>query len=307
MTKFILRRLLFLIFSILGIILLTFVIFKLTPGDPAQLILKNTVATPQQVAELRQQLGLNDPLIIQFLHYVWQLMHGNLGVSYYGGFPVLDSILDRFPSTLQLTVSAMGLAILFGVGTGILSGTTKKRVLKDSLKFFSQWGMAVPSYWLAAVFVIIFAVRLKWVPVLGGTDLKNLILPAITLSLGPGAALTRLTQSSAQEVLRSDFVRTGRAKGLSNTSLIIKHVLPNALIPVITMIGLQFGSLLGGAVFIEAAFVRTGLGSFALAAINNRDYPQIQGVVVFGAVIFVLINLAVDLLYGVLDPRIRYS
>jgi peptide/nickel transport system permease protein len=307
MGKYIARRLLLLIPTILGIILLTFVIFKLTPGDPAQMILKNTAATPEQVAALRQQLGLNDPLYVQFARYVWQLMRGDLGKSYYGGFPVLASILARFPATIELTFAAMIFVIFFGISTGILSSTARSKALKDTVMFFSLWGMAVPQYWLAAVFIIIFAVQLKLIPVFGGTGVKNLILPAIALSLAPASSLTRLTHSSIRTIMGNDFVRTARAKGLPELTVIIRHVLPNALIPVVTMLGLQFGSMLGGAVFIEAAFGRAGLGTFAIAAITNRDYPQIQGVVVLGALAFVLVNLFVDLIYGVLDPRIRYD
>lgn len=307
MTKFIGRRLLMLIPTLLGIILLTFLIFKLTPGDPAELILKDVGATPEQVAAVREQLGLNDPLVVQFARYIFQLLQGDLGKSFYGGFPVLDSILSRFPATLELTAAAMVLAIFFGVSIGILAGTVKSKIVRELVSFFSMWGMAIPQYWLAGVFIIVFAVQLKWVPVLGGEGLVNLILPAVALSLGPGSALARLTQSSVLTVICSDFTRTARAKGLWESLVILKHVLPNALIPVVTMIGLQFGSLLGGTVFIEAAFSRAGLGTFALSAITNRDYPQIQGVVVFGAVIFVLVNLAVDVIYGFLDPRIRYD
>jgi peptide/nickel transport system permease protein len=307
MLKLILRRLVLLIPTLLGIILLTFIIFKLTPGDPVEMMLQNAAATPERVAALRAELGLNDPILIQFVRYVWRILHGDLGRSFNGGFPVLDAILARFPATLELAVAAMTLAVLLGLTLGTVAGTVKSRAVSDLIMFFSLWGMAVPQYWLSAIFIIVFAVKLKLIPVLGGAGLTNLILPAFALSLGPGAALARLTQASVETVICSDFVRTARGKGLTERIIVLRHVLSNALIPVVTMIGLQFGAMLGGTVFIEAAFSRPGLGTFALAAITNRDYPQIQGVVLFGAVAFVLVNLAVDILYSFLDPRIRYD
>jgi len=304
MTKFVLRRLLLLIPTLLGIILMTFAMFKLTPGDPAEIMLQGK-GTPQQVAALREQLGLNQSVLVQFGRYVWRLMHGDLGLSFFGGFPVRDAILARFPSTLQLAAAAMAFALVAGVSLGVLAATARHKWVDNLIMTLALGGLAIPQYWLAAVFIIVFAVVLKWVPVLGGSGPKYLILPAICLGLSPAASLARLTRSSVLDVLHNDFTRTARAKGLAERAVILRHVLRNALIPVFTVIGLWFGALLGGSVFVETAFGRPGLGTFALAAINNRDYPQIQGTVIFGAVFVVLANLVVDVLYGFLDPRIR--
>ena len=304
MTKFVLRRLIMLIPTLLGIILMTFAIFKLTPGDPAEIMLQGK-GTPQQVAALREQLGLNQSVLVQFARYVWRLMHGDLGLSFFGGFPVRDALMARLPRTLELAVAAMAFALVVGIGLGALAATSRLRWVDNLVMTLALGGLAIPQYWLAAVFIIVFAVILKWVPVLGGSGPKYLILPAICLGLAPAASMARLTRSSILDVLHNDFTRTARAKGLAEKTVIFRHVLRNALVPVLTVTGLWFGALLGGAVFVETAFGRPGLGTFAVAAINNRDYPQIQGTVILGAIFVVLANLVVDILYGFLDPRIR--
>lgn len=304
MTKFVVRRLLMLIPTLLGIILLSFVIFKLTPGDPAQIMLQGK-GTSEQVAVLREQMGLNQPVPVQFGLYIWRLLHGDLGKSFFGGFPVRDAIMARLPSTLELAFAAMAFAIVGGIGLGTLAATSRSRALDNVLMTLTLGGLAVPQYWLAAVFIIVFAVTLKWVPVLGGSGPKYLILPAICLGVAPAASMARMTRSSILDVLHNDYTRTARAKGLSERVVITRHVLRNALIPILTVTGLWFGSLLGGAVFVETAFGRPGIGTFAVAAINNRDYPQIQGTILIGAIFVVLANLIVDILYGFVDPRMR--
>jgi peptide/nickel transport system permease protein len=304
MAKFVVRRLLMLIPTLLGIILLSFLIFKLTPGDPAQIMLQGK-GTSEQVAVLREQMGLNQPVPVQFGLYLWRLLHGDLGKSFFGGFPVRDAIMSRLPSTLELAFAAMAFAIVVGIGVGTLAATSRSRALDNVLMTFTLGGLAIPQYWLAAVFIIVFAVMLKWVPVLSGSGPKYLILPAICLGIAPAASMARLTRSSILDVLHNDFTRTARAKGLSERTVITRHVLRNALIPILTVTGLWFGSLLGGAVFVETAFGRPGIGTFAVAAINNRDYPQIQGTILIGALFVVLVNLIVDVLYGFADPRMR--
>lgn len=306
MLMYVIRRLLLLIPILLGVSLLTFAIAQLTPGDPAVLMLGNN-ATPERVAQLREQLGLNDPVLEQYGRFVWNALHGDLGKSFRGGTPVLDEILARFPSTVELTVSAMLLATIGGVTAGVIAATAKRRWIDTATMSVALLGLSVPSFWLAIILIIIFGVNLKWVSVTGGEGLKDLILPSLTLALGPAAVLARLTRSSILEVLREDYVRTSRAKGLTERTVTLVHVLRNAMIPVVTVLGLQFAGLLGGAVFIESVFARPGIGRFAVNAIAARDYPQIQGVVLFTATVYVLINLAVDVLYGVIDPRIRYD
>ena len=306
MIMYTIRRLLMLIPILLGVTFLTFAIAQVTPGDPVVLML-GQYATPERVEELREELGYNDPFLVQFGNYVWNAMRGDLGKSIRGQTPVLDEILARFPSTLQLTVSAMLIAIVFGVGGGVIAAMSKNKFVENGIMVVALAGLSIPDFWLAIILIIIFGVNLHWVSVTGGSGIKDLILPAFTLALAPTAMLARLTRSSILEVVREDYVRTARAKGLNWRKVTQIHVLKNSLIPVVTVIGMTFAGLLGGAVFIENVFARPGLGRFAVNAIAARDYPQVQGVVLFTATIFVLLNLAVDLLYGWLDPRIRYD
>jgi len=306
MTKYIARRLILLIPTLLGLILMTFGIFKLTPGDPVALMLGQS-ASPEQIAVLRERLGLNEPIHIQFAKYTWTVLQGDLGQSIRGNVPVLDAVMDRLPYTLELAASAMGVAVLLGVTTGILAATTSHKWVDNVIMVLTVGSLSVPEYWLATLLILVFGIQLGWIPVLGDTGLKHLILPTFALALGPAAVLTRLTRSTMLEALSSNYVWTAHSKGLVEKFVVLKHVLPNALIPVVTVIGLMFASMLGGAVFVEAAFNRPGLGTFAVRAIANRDYPQIQGVVIIAALTFVLINLAVDISYAYLDPRIRYE
>ncbi len=306
MVMYTIRRLLMLIPVLLGVTFLTFAIAQVTPGDPVLLML-GQYATPERVAEMREQLGFNDPFLVQYGRFVWNAAHGDLGKSIRGQTPVLDEILARFPSTLELTVSAMLFAVVGGAAAGVVATTAKRKWVDGATMVTALVGLSIPSFWLAIILIIIFGINLRWVAVTGGEGFKDLILPSFCLGVGPAAMLARLTRSSILEVVREDYVRTARAKGLSEGIIILRHVMRNALIPVVTLVGLQFASLLGGTVFIESVFARPGIGRFAVNAIAARDYPQVQGVVLFAAVIYVVFNLAVDLLYGFLDPRIRYE
>jgi len=306
MIKYITRRLLLLIPTLLGLILMTFGIFKLTPGDPVALMLGQS-ASPERIALLRERLGLDEPVLVQFAKYTWSVLQGDFGNSIRGNVPVLDAVMARLPHTLELAVSAMVIAVLLGVATGILAATTKHKWVDNVIMVLTVGSLSIPEFWLAIILILIFGVQLGWIPVLGDTGFKHLILPTFALALGPAAVLTRLTRSTMLEALHTDYVWTAHSKGLMERVVVLKHVLPNALIPVVTVIGLMFGSMLGGAVFVEAAFNRPGLGTFAVRAITNRDYPQIQGVVIISALAFVLVNLAVDISYAFLDPRIRYE
>jgi peptide/nickel transport system permease protein len=306
MTMYVMRRLLMLIPVLLGVSFLTFAIAQITPGDPVVLMLGN-YATSERVTELREQLGLDDPFLVQYARYVWNAMRGDLGKSIRGQTPVLDEIVARFPSTLELTMSAMLFAVIGGVSAGVVAATTRRRWVDGMTMVIALVGLSVPSFWLAIILIILFGINLGWVSVTGGEGIKDLILPSFCLGVGPAAVLARLTRSSILEVVREDYVRTARAKGLSERVVTLRHVLSNALVPVVTLIGLQFASLLGGTVFIESVFARPGLGRFAVNAITARDFPQIQGVVLFAATVYVLFNLSIDLLYGFLDPRIRYD
>ena len=306
MIQYIFRRLLLMIPILLGVTFLTFAISKATPGDPAQLML-GTRASAEKIAELHKVLGLDDPFLVQFGRYVWNALHGDLGRSIRGDTPVIQELLDRFPSTLQLTVSALFLSIFIGVTAGTVAAMTKSRFLDGATMFTSLLALSIPEFWLAIILILIFGLQLKWVSVTGGQGMKDLILPSICLALAPAAVLARLTRSSILEVAQEDYVRTARAKGQVERVVTLRHVLRNAMIPVVTVIGLQFASMLGGAVFIESVFARPGLGRFAVNAIAARDFPQIQGMVLFTASIYALLNLFVDIAYSFLDPRIRYE
>lgn len=307
MLLFILRRALFAIPVLIGVSLMTFVMFQFAPGDPAQLILGN-FATPEGIAEQRAIMGLDDPLWLRYLRFLAGAVRGDLGKSYFGRQPVMDEILARLPSTIELALSALTLAVVFGVSVGILSATTNNRLTDRGIMLIALLGISLPNYFIGIQLNYIFGVRLGWVSAIGGTgDFKHLILPATTLAVAIGATLARLTRSNVLEVIHADYVRTARSKGLEDRLVLWRHIMRNAMINIVTVIGLNFGVLLGGTVFIESVFARPGLGLFTLSAIGKRDYAQVQGIVLVFAASFVFANLIVDLLYGFLDPRIRYD
>lgn len=306
MLMYTLRRLLMLVPVLFGVTLLTFAIVQVTPGDPVVMML-GPHATPERIAEFREHFGLDDPILVQYGRYVWNAIHGDLGKSFRGQTPVMQEILDRLPSTIRLTFAAMLLAIPGGVIFGIVAATTRRKWVDNATMLAALVGLSIPNFYLAIILILVFGVILGWVSTTGGEGMKDLIMPAFTLALAPAAVLARLTRSSVLEIIREDYVRTARSKGLNWRAVTRVHILRNALIPVVTVIGLEFATMLGGTVFIENVFARPGLGRFAVNAIVARDYPQIQGIVLFAATIYVLLNLAVDLVYGFLDPRIRYE
>jgi peptide/nickel transport system permease protein len=306
MSMYIMRRLVMLVPVLLGVTLLTFAISRATPGDPVRAML-GVYGTPERIAEVRRQMGLDQPIAVQYVRYVWNAAHGDLGKSIRGQTPVMQEILDRFPSTLELTASAMIIAVSGGVTLGVVAATAKNKAVDGGAMASALVGLSIPNFFLAIILIIIFGIRLKWVSVTGSGSLKDLILPSFCLALAPLATVARLTRSCILEVAREDYVRTARAKGLRELIVTYRHVLRNALIPVVTVLGLQFAAMLGGTVFIESVFARPGIGRFAVNAILMRDYPQIQGIVLFVATIYVLVNLAVDVLYAMLDPRIVYE
>ncbi|MCE5207976.1 MAG: ABC transporter permease [Chloroflexi bacterium] len=306
MVSYIIRRILMLIPILLGVSFLVFAIAEVTPGDPVVIML-GTRATPEKIASLRAELHLDDPFFQRYLRFVWNAAHGDLGRSIRGQTPVLQEILDRLPSTAQLALAAIVFATCIGIPTGVIAAQFRGKFLDSAAMLSALIGLSIPSFWLAIILIIIFGINLKWVSVTGGSGFKDLILPAFTLGLSPAAVLARLTRSSVLEVKEEDFVRTARGKGLKEQVIQFRHILRNALIPVITYLGLLFAELLGGTVFIESVFARPGLGRFAINAISARDFPQVQGLVLFIASFYVFMNLLVDLLYGVIDPRIRLA
>lgn len=290
---------------LLGVSLLTFGIAKLTPGDPAQLMLGN-YATPERIADLHEKLHLDDPVLVQFGRFVWNAMHGDFGVSFRGQKSVLDSILSRFPSTAELALAGITIAIVIGIPLGMLAAWKHGTFFDRAIMVLSISVLSIPVFWLAILLLYVFGVWLGWVSVTNSEGLSALILPAFCLALSPAATLVRMTRSSILETLTEDYVRTARSKGLKEQMVMARHVLRNAMIPIITLLGLMVGGLLTGAVFIESVFARSGLGRFIIQAIAARDYPEVQGAVLFAATVIVTLNLLVDLLYAVIDPRIRY-
>ena len=306
MITYIFRRLLMLIPVLMGVTLLTFCITKLTPGDPAQLML-GQYATAERVEELRAQLHLDDPVLVQYGRFLWNALHGDFGVSFRGQKPVLNSILSRFPSTAQLAGAGLLLAVITGIPLGMLAARFNGTWIDQTIMFFSISTLSIPIFWLAILMLYVFGVWLNWVSVTDNNGLSSLLLPAVCMAISPSAVLARMTRSSILETLSEDYVRTARSKGLSEKIVMARHVLRNAMIPIVTLLGLMLSGSLAGAVFIESVFARSGLGRFMINAIVARDYPEVQGAVLFSAALLVILNLMVDLLYAVIDPRIRYS
>jgi ABC-type dipeptide/oligopeptide/nickel transport system permease component len=300
---FLLRRLLGAIPVVFGVTLLAFSMSHLTPGDPVRIMLGER-ATAEDVARLRAQLGLDEPLPIQYLTYVANAARGDLGISIRSGQPVAREIVARVDETAVLTGAAMALAIVLGVALGTFAAVSRSPLLEAAIMGFALLGISMPTFWSGLLFILLFAIVLDWLPVMG-TGPAGLVLPAVTLALPAAAVLARMTRSSLLEVLEQDFVRTARSKGIRGTMVVAKHALRNAFIPVVTIVGLQFGALMAGSVIVESVFARPGLGRFAVNAILARDFPQIQGIVLFAGLVYVVVNMVVDLLYGVLDPRIQ--
>jgi len=326
LARYILNRLALIVPIILGVTLIIFLILAFIPGDPAQLML-GEAASAEAVAALRTELGLDKPLLIRYGIFLKQLLQGDLGTSYLQRAPVLKLIVDRLPATLELTLFAMFVGSVIGVVAGIISATKQHSLLDYTAMFISILGVSMPVFWLGIMLILFFSVNLGWLPVSGRgpgviaalpailngdfdpliQGLRHILLPSITLGTGLAALIARMTRSSMLEIIRQDYVKTAKAKGLPGKLVIWKHALKNALIPVITALGLQFGQLLGGAVLTESIFAWPGLGRLAVDAINARDFPVIQGVVLVITLGVVLVNLIVDLIYTFIDPRIRYS
>jgi len=310
MSQHILRRLLLLVPVWLGITLLAFGLGRLAPGDPARLIAEQQIdgpPTPEQIEQVRQEVGLNAPLPVQYTRWVWNALQGDLGRSYKTGGPVLRELVERFPATLQLAICSMLVGVGLALPLGIQAAVRRGSGIDHASRLAALIGASLPSFWLGFLLIIVFAVQLRLLPVAGRGALRHLILPAVTLGFGMAAPLTRLTRSSMLEVLGEDYIQTARAKGLAARTVVLQHALRNALIPIITVAGMSFGHLLGGTVIVETVFAWPGVGKLVVDSILARDYPLIQGYVLFMGTLFVLINLAVDLFYVWIDPRIRLT
>jgi len=306
MGRFILRRVLAVVPVLIAISFLTIVMLRLAPGDPAATLAGET-ATPQQIAAIRHDLRLDQPIYVQYGLFLWDALHGNFGRSLKTNRTVTDELRSRLPHTAKLALAAIIFATVVGIAVGIVSAARQNSWLDNAITIGVITGYSLPSFWVGILLILFFGVRLGWLPFIGDSGPKHLVLPTITLGLQPAAVIARLTRSSMVEVLHHDYIRTAWAKGLRARAVFMRHALKNACIPVVTVIGLQIGSLLGGAVIAEVIFSWPGLGTLVVTAINSRDYPMVQGVVLLAAVTFVGINLLVDLLYGFLDPRIRYE
>ncbi len=310
------RRLLLAIPVLLGVSVLVFGVLHLAPGDPAAIML-GAQATREDVERLRRDLGLDQPLPVQYLRWMSHVVRGDLGRSIPLGREVLPEVLLRFKATLTLTAGALLVAVVIGVPAGILSATRQYTWLDKAAMGIAVTGQSLPVFWTGIMLIIAFAMSLRWFPSAGMTSpyggggvgdvLWHLVLPAVTLGTASAAALARLTRSSVLEIVRLDYVRSARAKGLAERGVILRHVLKNAVNPIITVLGIQVGYLLGGAILTETVFSWPGLGSMMVRAIQARDYPLVQGGVLLIATTFVVVNLLVDLLYAVFDPRIRYE
>ena len=333
MPKLLLHRLLYVIPTFIGIAALTFFLIRLAPGDPILLMAGEHGVSPERYAELRQQLGFDQPILLQFTDYLWQVLNGNLGISVVTQTPVLEEFGKLFPATLELAIIAMILAVAIALPAGVLAAVKRNTIIDHSITAVSLVGYSMPIFWWALLLILLFSVNLGWMPVAGRLNfiydiesvtgfmlidtvlagdrdafldaLRHLTLPAIVLATIPLAVITRMTRSSMLEVLKQDYIRTARAKGLSESAVIFKHALRNALIPVITVIGLQTSILMTGAILTETIFSWPGIGKWLLEAVYRRDYPVVQGGVLLIAGLVILVNTVVDMLYVVINPRLR--
>jgi peptide/nickel transport system permease protein/oligopeptide transport system permease protein len=303
MFTYFIRRMLASVGVILAMIFLVMLILDIVPGDPAALMLGEN-ATQEMVEELRHQLGLDKPLLVRYVDYLWKLLHGNLGRSVREMAPVSQLIGDTWPATLQLTVAAMFLTFVVGVPLGLVSGAKPGSWLDHGSRILSLLGLCMPVFWIGLILMFFFSLQLGWFPVGGIGSLRHLILPAITLSAYTVATLARMTRSSLMEVMGEDYIRTARAKGLNYLRVVWGHAFRNALIPIITVFGMQVGQLMGGAILTETVFAWPGLGRLMVGAILDRDYPLLQGTILVFAGSYILINFLVDLSYGFIDPQV---
>ena len=304
MFHFIVRRILQTIPVLFGVIVITFILMYLVPGDPVVSMVGERY-DEETIHKLRKELHLDDSLPMQFVHYVSNVLRGDFGKSFVTGGSVSEELLIKLPNTLILAVASMIIAIITGLTMGIVSSLKPQSILDKITMLFALVGISVPVFWVGLMLVLFVGVYLQWLPPTGFGGIEYIILPAIALGLRSAAYLARLTRATMLEVLNQDYIRTARMKMLPEWKVILKHGFPNILIPIITVIGTDFGSYLSGAVFIESIFGWPGIGRYALEAILKRDFPVIQGTVLFMALMFILANLIVDIFYGIVDPRIR--
>jgi peptide/nickel transport system permease protein len=306
MLGYVAKRLLQAVPVLIGVSILVFLLIHLIPGDPVLVMLQGSPnVTPELIADVRRNLGLDVPLPQQYLSYISRVIRGDLGKSIWTGQPVWREMQGQWLSTLELTLASMGAAVVLGVTLGTLAAVRRGTWVDSTVMGISQLGVSIPLFWSGLILIFLFSLTLGWLPATGVGGWKRLLLPAFALATNYSAVIARMVRSSLLEVLSQDYIRTARAKGLAPLRVTLRHALRNALIPAITIVGLQFGNLLGGTVVIETVFSRQGLGRLAYTAILAKDFPIVQGVVLVLVFVYVLLNVAVDLSYGLLDPRIR--
>lgn len=307
MINYLINRLALSVIVVFGVSILVFSMLHLVPGDPAVVMLSES-ASGQDVEQLRHDLGLDQPLWVQYTLYIGHVVHGDLGRSIRLQQPVAQLIAGRLPNTLELAITSLTLATILGVAVGAISAVRRGRVSDHAVMAAALLGVSLPSFWLGLLLILFFGLRLGVLPIAGNQDgLSSLVLPAVTLAAVPTATIARLTRSGLLDVLGEDYIRTARAKGLKELAVIVNHALRNSMIPVITVVGVQFGVLLGGAVIVETVFAWPGVGRLLIDAVSARDFPLVQGIMLFISISFVLVNLLADVVYAYVDPRIRYA
>lgn len=311
MLQFLIRRSSTVLLVLVGVSVLTYGLMFFTPGDPARTILRQQSGgrppSDEAVETFRAEHGLDEPVPVQYVNWVWDVLHGDLRESYYDDTPVTSLIMDRLPETAELAVAGLFVSLLISLPAGVISAVHKGQFPDYVSQLAALLGVSMPNFWLGYLLIIVFALNLDLFPTYGVGGIKHLVLPAVTLGTGMAAIITRLVRSSMLEVLDEDYIRTARSKGLRGRIVVYKHALRNALIPVVTIVGLQFGYLLNGAVIVEIVFQRPGLGDLLINAIFARNYPVVQGLVLLIAVIFVMTNFLVDITYRYIDPRISFE
>jgi len=305
--RYLLYRLAAAVPVVFGVTLLVFFMVRLVPGDPVDAMFRDAARpSEEQRAAIRRQLGIDRPLPEQYARFLWRAVQGDLGQSFRSKQPVTEEILSRMPNTIKLTVAGLAVALVIGGAAGTLAAVFRGSWIDGVSMLGAVLGVSIPGFWLGLMVILLFSVRLGWFPVAGASTWRHLVLPAFTLGVLTAAVLARMVRSSLLEALAQDYVRTARAKGLREVPVVLRHALRNAAIPVVTILGLEIGGLLSGAFIIEAVFGYPGVGLLAVNALQTRDFPLIQGIVLLTALIYVATNLLVDLLYGVIDPRIGY-
>jgi len=307
MLRYIGGRLLAAIPTVLLVTVLVFLILHLIPGDPAEIYLGENRSTPELLAQVRKDMGLDRPLHVQYLSYMGGVLRGDFGRSLNNNRPVLGEIAGRLPATLELTLAAMAFGTVLGVSLGVISALFHNTWIDTAAMALALLGVSMPIFWMSLLLIFIFSVQLNWFPAIGEGGLQRLVLPAFALGLLSSSTLARLVRSSMLDVLSQDYVRTARSKGLRERTVVLRHALKNALIPTLTVLGLQFGQLLGGAVITETIFARRGLGRLYVESILNKDFTMVQAMTLFIAIAYVLVNLMVDVAYAAVDPRIAYD